>query len=94
MYQLCERSLSLLKEGATQHRELWSGLGAEAIERAARFPFLIVDVHFIDEAWWRTVLLNPQGSIGRGGVGWRTTSSNTCTGSIGVSVGVAGSRVQ
>jgi len=66
VYRLNERCFVLLKEGATQHRELWSGLAAEAIQRAARLPFLIVDVHFIDEAWWRSVLLNPQGLIGQG----------------------------
>jgi len=68
VYRLNERAFTLLKEGATQHRELWSGLPAEAIQRAARFPFLIVDVHFIDEVWWRSVLLNPQGPIGQSGV--------------------------
>jgi hypothetical protein len=62
VYRLNERSFTLLKEGSTQHRKLWSGLGAEAIQRAARFPFLIVDVYFAHEAWWRSVLLNPQGS--------------------------------
>lgn len=68
VYRLNERGLSLLKDGATQHRELWSGLNPEAIQRAARFPFLIVDVHFLDEAWWRSVLLSPQGPIDQGGV--------------------------
>jgi hypothetical protein len=41
-------------------------LDTEALRRAARFPFLIVDVYFIDEAWWLSVPLNPQGLIGQG----------------------------
>lgn len=60
VYRLNERSFTQLKEGATPHRELWSGLPAQAIERAGRFPFLIVDVRFADEPWWRSVVLNPQ----------------------------------
>lgn len=51
VYHFNERALTLLK----------SGLDADAIRRAARFPFLVVDVHFLEEGWWRSVLLNPQG---------------------------------
>ncbi len=61
VYRLNDRVFTLLKEGATAHRELWSGLTAEAISRAARLPFLGVDVHFTDEPWWRGVVLDPQG---------------------------------
>jgi hypothetical protein len=35
---------------------LWSTLDAQTIERAARFPFVILDVHFTDVTWWREVL--------------------------------------
>ncbi len=60
VYQLNERVFTLLKESAGANAELWSGLPAQAIDRAARFPFLIVDVHFADEPWWPSVVLNPQ----------------------------------
>jgi hypothetical protein len=36
--------------------KLWSTLDAQTIERAARFPFVILDVHFTDVTWWREVL--------------------------------------
>jgi len=39
-----------------QGRELWSKLDAQAIVRAARFPFVILDVHFTHEKWWREVI--------------------------------------
>lgn len=68
VYRLNERAFMLLKQSASPHGELWSQLDTEALRRAARFPFLIVDVYFIDEAWWRSVLLNPQGLIGQGSV--------------------------
>jgi hypothetical protein len=42
--------------GIAQNRELWSGLDSEAIKRAGRFPFVILDVHFTNEAWWQQVL--------------------------------------
>jgi len=61
VYQLNERAFMLLT-GASVQRELWSELDGPAIRRAARFPFLVVDAHFTDEAWWRSVLLNPQRS--------------------------------
>jgi hypothetical protein len=40
----------------TQDRELWSQLDAPAIARAARFPFLVLDVHFNRETWWCEVI--------------------------------------
>jgi hypothetical protein len=40
----------------TLDRELWSKLDAQAIARAARFPFLVLDVHFTREKWWREVI--------------------------------------
>ena len=66
VYRLNERAFTLLKQSAGPHGELWPQLDTEALRDAARFPFLIVDVYFIDEAWWRSVLLNPQGLIGQG----------------------------
>jgi hypothetical protein len=68
VYRLNERVFTLAQEGPTPHRDLWRGLSAQAIERAARFPFLIVDVHFTDEPWWRSVVLNPQGVEEHSGV--------------------------
>src|ERR1700722_20764000 len=62
-YQLNQRAFSLVSELArrpgewpliAQDRELWSTLDAVAIERAAQFPFLILDVHFTDVEWWRS----------------------------------------
>lgn len=38
-----------------QHRSLWRSLSATARKRAARTPFLLVDVHFQDAEWWRSV---------------------------------------
>jgi len=37
----------------TRYRDLWRQLDREAIGRAARNPVLLVDVHFLDETWWR-----------------------------------------
>jgi hypothetical protein len=33
-------------------RKLWAALDAGAIERAARLPFVVVQVHFTDVEWW------------------------------------------
>jgi hypothetical protein len=46
----------------TQDRELWSRLDPLAIACAARFPFVIVDVHFTDVEWWRAVIAGSQAS--------------------------------
>jgi hypothetical protein len=40
----------------TLDRELWSKLDPQAIARAARFPFVILDVHFTRETWWREAI--------------------------------------
>lgn len=67
VHQLNERCLKLLSETAatpgagnwppvTHDPALWSKLDAEGIERAARFPFVILDVHFTNERWWREVI--------------------------------------
>jgi hypothetical protein len=64
VYRFNERALGLLSgvalgsiacdlAGITPYCELWSGLDAEIIRRAARLPFVILDVHFTNETWWR-----------------------------------------
>jgi len=63
IYQLNERSLQLLRDTATRQREVWSGLDAAAIRRAARFPFVILDAFFNDEGWWNGVLQQPASSL-------------------------------
>ena len=40
----------------TLDRELWCTLDAAAVARAARFPFVILNVHFLSEPWWRDVI--------------------------------------
>jgi hypothetical protein len=45
-----------------RNRELWSKLDAGAIERAARYPFVILDVHFTDAAWWHADSKAPENS--------------------------------
>src|SRR5690606_35725140 len=39
----------------SQHRSLWRSLNATARKRAARTPYLLVDVHFQDAEWWRSI---------------------------------------
>jgi hypothetical protein len=67
VYQSNERCLKLLRDVAmtssptelasiARHRELWRGLDANVIERVAQFPFLILDMHFTNETWWRNVV--------------------------------------
>jgi hypothetical protein len=63
VHQLNQRCLKLLSDAASdsvcewpaiaQHHELWCALDANTIRRAARFPFLILDLHFTDAQWWR-----------------------------------------
>ena len=40
----------------SDHRELWVELDSEARRRMARLPFVILDLHFADEAWWRSAI--------------------------------------
>jgi len=73
VYQLNERSLTLLADAArsgtsewlaeTPHRVLWSELTIEAIQHAARFLFVILEAHFTDDEWWRAASVNPQDVI-------------------------------
>jgi hypothetical protein len=64
VYRLNEQCLELIAGLATlpvgnawqlvsANRELWIKLGPDARKRAARLPFVIVDLHFADEEWWR-----------------------------------------
>ena len=66
-YQLNHRFFKLVSEMAAgvdvgnwafiaQDRELWSHLNGETLERAARFPFVILDVFFANDEWWRGVI--------------------------------------
>jgi len=64
VYQLNDRCLELLSRVAASpegqcplalvnlNADLWPRLEASARRRAARFPFVIVDVHFADSIWW------------------------------------------
>jgi hypothetical protein len=71
VYQLNERALKLLSDAVTnntagwpmsvQHRKLWLALAVEVTHRAARFPFVIVDVHFTNLAWWRSASVIREG---------------------------------
>ncbi len=70
VHQLNERCIELLCEVAaaaarpstlpivTENSELWVRIDPETRQRAARLPFVIVDAHFKDEAWWRRVTAN------------------------------------
>jgi len=65
VYQLNDRCLELLSQMAAGneddcplalvnlHRELWRNLDGNARQRAARLPFVIVDVHFTNSRWWQ-----------------------------------------
>lgn len=67
VHALNERCLELLAQLArtdrqqdlaivNQHRSLWRSLSAEAArKRAASAPFLLMDLHFQDADWWRSV---------------------------------------
>jgi len=70
VYQLNERALTLLVEAArsgtsewlseTAYRALWSELTTEALQTAARIPFVILDARFTDDEWWREAAVSPQ----------------------------------
>jgi hypothetical protein len=65
VYALNERCLELIAQVArmertrchlaivNQHRSLWRSLSVAASKRAARTPYLLIDVHFQDVDWWR-----------------------------------------
>ena len=64
VYQLNDRCLEFLSQMAAGseevcplelvnlHRELWRQLDLSARQRAARLPFVLMDVHFADSRWW------------------------------------------
>ena len=67
-HQLNERCVELLSELAAnaaiidtlppalrENRDLWSELSVDARHRLAALPFVIVDVRFRDEQWWRAL---------------------------------------
>jgi hypothetical protein len=66
VHQLNEHCLELLAENAASsacnapfvsaNRDLWTRLTAEARKRAALMPFVILDLNFAHEAWWRRAL--------------------------------------
>ncbi len=67
-HQLNERCIELISEIAAnatinealplavrENRDLWSGLSGDARRRLAALPFVLVDVRFRDEQWWRAL---------------------------------------
>ncbi|MEO8467746.1 MAG: hypothetical protein ABI640_20670 [Gammaproteobacteria bacterium] len=67
-HQLNERCVELISELAgnvainealptavRENRDLWPGLSVDARRRLAALPFVIVDVRFRDEQWWRAL---------------------------------------
>ena len=64
VYQLNDRCLEFLSQMAAGsednctlelvnvHRALWRQLDPNARQRAARLPFVLMDVHFADSRWW------------------------------------------
>jgi hypothetical protein len=67
VHALNERCLELLTQLArgdrrridlvivNQHLDLWRSLSATVRRRAARTPFLLMDLHFQNAEWWRSV---------------------------------------
>jgi hypothetical protein len=66
-FEINQRALNLVSDWAaypdtamwsltTQDRKLWSTIDSLAIASAARFPFVILNVHFTDVEWWRGVI--------------------------------------
>jgi len=44
---------------ALANGELWAKSSPEARKRAARMPFVVLDLHFADEQWWRSAIAKP-----------------------------------
>ncbi len=70
VHQLNEHCLELLADVAAAdagsdlplvaaNRDLWARLGPEARRRTALLPFVILDLHFTDEAWWQRAISAP-----------------------------------
>ena len=49
-------ALGVPSSRVTENRECWLRLSSDARHRAAQMPFIIVDVEFRNEAWWRRVV--------------------------------------
>lgn len=47
----------------SENRELWSRLSPEARRRAALMPFVILDLHFTNERWWRRAIEAPSAAV-------------------------------
>lgn len=63
VYQLNARVFTVLRDSSPQ-TGLWSMIDEPAIRRAARFPFLAVDVHFTDALWWRSSVTTAKSPTG------------------------------
>lgn len=74
VHQLNEHCLELLAGVAAAHagndsplvsanRDLWAQLGPEARKRAALLPFVILDLNFADETWWRQAIDAPASTL-------------------------------
>ena len=74
VHQLNEHCLELLTELAaaeiaehvpalSANRDLWIRLQPEARRRAARMPFVTLDLHFTNERWWRRVIEAPSTAV-------------------------------
>lgn len=74
VHQLNEHALELLTELAAAqfaeqvpalfaNRDLWVGLQPQARRRAARLPFVTLDLHFTNERWWRRVIEAPSAAV-------------------------------
>jgi len=84
IYRFNERSLGLLSGVASSsfpgdmadaaYRVLLSGLDARVITRAARLPFVILDVHFTNENWWQSAIeSNPASNVAPSPFHWPAT---------------------
>lgn len=70
VHQLNERCIELVCDVAAaetpastlpiviENRELWVRLGTDARHAIAQMPFIIVEAHFRNAAWWRRVSAN------------------------------------
>jgi hypothetical protein len=45
------------------NRDLWAQLRPDARKRAALLPFVILDLHFADEAWWQRAVAAPASTL-------------------------------
>ena len=76
VWELNERALDVLADMAQMtstsrsldlvclYQDLWADLDTPARKRAARCPFLLVDVHFQSDAWWNWATA-PRSHIGK-----------------------------